>query len=228
MPSRRDLLAGLTASFAGSLAARAGSASDTPTTSCVLTPDSGEGPYYFDPKLVRSDITERRAGVPLALDVRVVTAGVCTALPKVRVDVWHADARGIYSGYAGQYGNGGSPERSAPGATYLRGTQFADDDGRVAFRTIYPSWYRGRTPHIHFKVFVSDREVVASQLYFPDKVSDRVYSTSSAYAPRSRGIGTYNEDDMFLRGGRVGGAFCDVIESGNGYRGSVVIGIAKT
>ncbi len=166
-PTRREVLAGLTASFAGTLAARAGA--QAPTASCVLTPDSGEGPYYFDPKLVRSDITERRPGVPFALDLRVVTAGACTAMPKVRVDLWHADARGIYSGYAGQYGNGSSPDRSAPGQTYLRGTQFADADGLVAFRTIYPSWYRGRTPHIHFKVFVSDREVVASQLYFPTR-----------------------------------------------------------
>jgi protocatechuate 3,4-dioxygenase beta subunit len=218
MPTRRELLAGLTASFT---AAHAGA-------SCILTPDSGEGPYYFDPKLVRSDITERRAGVPFALDLRVVNADGCAAMPKVRVDLWHADARGVYSGYAGQFGSGGTADRAAKGATYLRGTQFADANGMVTFRTIYPSWYRARTPHIHFKVFVSDREVVASQLYFPDETSDRVYSNSKAYAPRQRGRDTYNENDMFLRGGRVGGAFCDVAESGNGYRGSVVIGIAKS
>src|SRR5262245_50622787 len=177
MPTRRELLAGLTASFA---AARAGAA-------CVLTPDSGEGPYYFDPRLVRSDITERRPGVPFSLDLRVVNAEGCVAMPKVRVDWWHADARGVYSGYADQGGNGAATDRAAKGACYLRGTQFADVNGLVTFSTIYPSWYRGRTPHIHFKVFVSDREVVASQLYFPDKVSDRVYSTSGAYGQRQRG-----------------------------------------
>ncbi len=58
-------------------------------------------------------------------------------------------------------------------------------------------------------------------------MSDRVYSTSNAYSPRTRATGTYNDGDMFMRGGRVGGAFCEVAEVGSGYRGSVVIGIDK-
>ena len=225
MSTRRDILAGLTASFAGALATRAGAQSQTPATSCVLTPDTGEGPYYFDPKLVRSDITEKQPGVPLLLDIKVVTAGTCVAIPEARVDVWHAGANGIYSGYAGQWGNGASAaERSATGKTFLRGTQFANETGHTTFRTVFPSWYRGRTPHIHFKVFLKPQEVVASQLYFPDKVSDRIYSTSRDYVARKLERDTFNEGDMFLRG-RTGGAFCDVVEDGGVYRASVVIGI---
>jgi protocatechuate 3,4-dioxygenase beta subunit len=224
MPNRRELLVGLTTSLAATLAAP--SRAQSPVTSCVLTPETGEGPYYFDPKLVRSDITERQPGVPLTLNIQVVTAGSCAAISKARVDVWHADAHGIYSGYSGQSGNGSAASRSATGKTFLRGTQFTDGGGATTFRTIYPSWYRGRTPHIHFKVFLEPREVAVSQLYFPDKVSDQVYESSSAYAARRRDRDTFNEDDMFLRG-RTGGAFCDVAEEGAGYRASVVIGIQR-
>ena len=31
---------------------------------CIVTPQSEEGPYYIDPKLVRADIAEGRPGVP--------------------------------------------------------------------------------------------------------------------------------------------------------------------
>ena len=226
--NRREAIAGLTASCAGVLATQslAQSPAESRTTSCVLTPQTGEGPFYFDPKLVRSDITEGRPGVPLTLDIRVVTAGDCTPMQKARVDIWHADARGLYSGYSGQSGSGASTDRSEKGKTFLRGTQFADADGLTTFRTIYPSWYRGRTPHIHFKVFLEPREVAVSQIYFPDDVSDRVFAGSKVYAARRRDRDPFNENDMFLRG-RVGGAFSEVVEEGAAYRATVVIGIEK-
>jgi protocatechuate 3,4-dioxygenase beta subunit len=218
--SRRELLAGVT------LACAAGArAADSPVATCVLTPVTDEGPYYFDPKLIRSDIAENQAGVPLALDLRVVSADDCSAIRNARVDVWHSNAQGIYSGYEGQRGVAERAEQSAAGKTFLRGTQLTDRDGFTSFRTIYPSWYYGRTPHIHFKVFLQPREVAVSQLYFPDAISDRVYSGSKGYVPRPRAGGTNNDNDMFLRGGRMGGAFLNLIADGKGYRASIVIGI---
>jgi len=253
MRTRREIIAqafaALTASSAATLATSARAAEQAgqakqptralgpaqETTACVLTPVTGEGPYYFDPKLVRSDVTENRPGAPLTLQLRVVSAHNCDPIPKARVDLWHADATGIYSGYEHQDGNGTSGDRSAKGKTFLRGTQFTNVDGLVTFRTVYPSWYRGRTPHLHFKIFLEQRngephEVAVSQLYFPDKVSDQVYTSSNAYSPRKLGRDTYNEEDMFLRNGQTGGAFCNVVSNGSGarsnYRASVVIGIA--
>jgi hypothetical protein len=41
---------------------------------CVLTPEAVEGPFYFDPKLVRSDITEGKRGAPLLLTLQIVEA----------------------------------------------------------------------------------------------------------------------------------------------------------
>jgi hypothetical protein len=39
---------------------------------CFLTPQSIEGPFYLDPRLVRTEIAEGRAGVPLRVDLRVI------------------------------------------------------------------------------------------------------------------------------------------------------------
>jgi protocatechuate 3,4-dioxygenase beta subunit len=115
---------------------------------CVLTPEAVEGPFYFDAKLVRSDITEGKEGSPLVLTLQIVEAKDCAAIPEARVDIWHADGLGLYSGYADQ------DSGSAEGETFLRGTQLTGADGEVRFNTIYPGWYPGRTPHIHFKAFV--------------------------------------------------------------------------
>jgi len=224
-PGRRKVLAGLAASFAGALAAGAARGQGGASATCVLTPETGEGPFYFDPRLVRADITEQRPGVPLTLDLRVLTAGTCAAIAGARVDLWHADSRGLYSGYARQPGTGVASESSATGETFLRGTQFADRDGLTSFRTVYPSWYRGRTPHIHFKVILAAGEVVSSQLYFPDSVSEQVFTRSPPYADRARNRDTFNRNDRFLRG-RTGGAFCDVTPHGDGYRAAVTIAVA--
>jgi len=62
---------------------------------CVLWPQLDEGPYYFDTKLVRADITEGRPGAPLKLNLLVVESGPCKPMAGIRVDVWHADAGGF-------------------------------------------------------------------------------------------------------------------------------------
>jgi protocatechuate 3,4-dioxygenase beta subunit len=98
-------------------------ANETPGT-CVLFPQAVEGPFYFDPtKLVRSDITEGRPGLPLTLVLKLIDNGSCAPIKNVRVDVWHCDAGGIYSGYPKQ---GDHRNVSAVGKQYLRATQLTD------------------------------------------------------------------------------------------------------
>ena len=48
--------------------------------------------------------------------------------------------------------------------------------------SIYPGWYPGRIPHIHFKVLLDEANLVTGQLYFPDPVTERVYATLPPYA----------------------------------------------
>jgi protocatechuate 3,4-dioxygenase beta subunit len=162
---------------------------------CTLTPEQIEGPFYLDRALVREDISEGKPGVPLRLVLRVVDAAAsCAPIPKAAVDVWQCDALGIYSGYEGV---AIAPRHVDPvdDRTFLRGIQITDRAGGARFRTIYPGWYQGRTPHVHLKVRFGAK-AATTQLYFPDEITDVVY----ARAPYNRhpGRDTTNTTDRFL------------------------------
>jgi protocatechuate 3,4-dioxygenase beta subunit len=187
--------------------------------SCTLTPDSGEGPFYFDPSLVRADLSGGEAGVPLELAVQLTRVRDCAPLAGVRLDLWQADALGLYSGYERQDGVGGVSTARAVGATYLRGTQFADADGWVRFKTVYPSWYGGRTPHLHLKVFVDSKEVLAAQAFFDDDVNAEVFGNFDPYREHIKKRKAFNANDPFIdadHDGHVDGVFCDVGRSDRG------------
>jgi protocatechuate 3,4-dioxygenase beta subunit len=190
--------------------------------SCVLTPEAGEGPFYLDPKLLRSDITSGQAGAPLGLSLQVVRAGDCATLSGARVDVWHADALGLYSGYAKQSGVGGISTEPAVGKQYLRGTQLTDAKGRVQFRTIFPSWYGGRTPHVHFKVFLMNREVVASQIFFPDDINKEVFSQWQPYRQHASKRSTFNDNDPITQG-----VYSEVVRERGSYAATAVLVVAS-
>ena len=190
-------------------------------TACALADNAGEGPFYFDPSLVRSDIRDDRPGAPLTIAIQVTRASDCATLAAARVDLWQADAIGLYSGYENQRGVGGVDPSSAAGRSYLRGTQLTDGDGWVRFTTIFPSWYGGRTPHLHFKVFVGTDEVVASQLFFPDATSAYVFEHWEPYASHAAKRTTFNDNDPLQQG-----VYCDVARADEtGVDASVVVGV---
>lgn len=198
---RRGLLAALGAAglAAGAPArATAGSATRLP-----LTASTTEGPYYFDARRVRSDITEGLPGVPLELRFAVLDQDA-RPLPGLRVDVWHCDAQGRYSGYRGQ---GDDRQRSTEGETFLRGSQATDGQGGAVFRTVYPGWYAGRTTHIHLKVLEGERAVLTSQCFLPDALSEFLYTQLPPYR-RARLRDTLNRGDGIAleAGGSVVGA----------------------
>lgn len=213
---RRRTLVGLTGIIVAAMSA--GRAWAQGPRSCVLTPEAGEGPFYLDPKLLRSDITSGKPGAPLQLALQVVRAGDCATLANARVDVWQADALGLYSGYAKQSGVGGISTASAVGAQYLRGTQVTDAAGNVQFRTIFPSWYGGRTPHVHFKVFLGGNEVVASQIFFPDEISKEVFAEWQPYREHASKRRTFNDNDPIKQG-----IYSDVLRQGRAYAAKAVL-----
>ncbi|MDH7796195.1 MULTISPECIES: intradiol ring-cleavage dioxygenase [unclassified Beijerinckia] len=189
---------------------------------CVMTPASTEGPYYFDPKLVRSDITEGRPGVPVTVRLQMVDQA-CKPLPGARMDIWHCDALGLYSNYPGQ-GDDRAHPINTKGATYLRGTQMADERGVVDFKSIYPGWYPGRTTHIHFKAFINPTSVLTGQIFFPDAVSDVIYKNKPPYAGRKLARDTLNARDFIARS--AGSAsLANVKEDSDGYLVSMIIGV---
>ena len=180
------------------------------TITCVpATPTVTEGPYWVDEKLFRSDIRTdpstgvARAGVPLTLIINVENLlGGCSALAGAYVDIWHSDAKGIYSDESTYNPGGGTGSVNTLGQKFLRGYQISDGNGQVKFTTIYPGWYSGRTIHIHFRVRTySGSSVVGnfvSQIFFDETANDVVMATS-AYS-RSTARDTTNARDMVYSG----------------------------
>jgi protocatechuate 3,4-dioxygenase beta subunit len=196
-----------TGGVARALAMQTASPEASPIT-CVLTSELTEGPYYVEDMLVRKDITEGKAGLPLRLQVRVADTVTCEALENAAVDVWHCDAEGYYSGISGENPGGGSAATTDENlnTTFLRGIQLTGSDGVAEFETIYPGWYQGRTIHIHMKVHVDgtaddtyDGGHVShtGQLFFDDAISDQVFVTD-AYAGRPADQRLRNDGDNIL------------------------------
>lgn len=236
--SRRGMLAALSAGAAAlfprqaraetagaetDVSARLGEGADG---ACILTPQAVEGPFYRDPRLVRSDITEGRPGVPLRVRLRVIEAGSCAPIAGARVDIWHCDAQGFYSGYPGQ-GDANTVDTS--GQTFLRGTQETDAAGWARFETIYPGWYPGRATHIHMKVFLDARTLLTGQLYFPDALNEFLYTHIPAYGGRAIERAVINANDGIAREqDPEHRAFCAVKEERDRYVASLVIGVDRS
>lgn len=191
---------------------------------CVITPQATQGPYWFDPKLERADITEGRAGVPLKIAFKVMDGAGCIPLADARVDIWHCDASGLYSGYAGQ-----GPTGSTEGQTFLRGHQATGVDGVVRFETIYPGWYRGRAPHIHVKVFLDDAgtgNVLTCQLFFPDALSEWLYANAPNYIRAGETRDTLNRTDGIAQGQGYS-TFGAIAERADHYAMTVTLGVDR-
>lgn len=182
---------------------------------CTVSPTETVGPYPWpsgtniqNSVFWRSDIREpNTAGsgvgcVPLTLKLRVVNVANCTPIPNARVDIWHCNEAGAYSGYG-----------SHAGATWLRGIQQTDNEGFVTFKTIFPGWYNGRITHIHYQVYVAGVLKLTSQLTFPIAWINEInglspYSTTPGkppYGPNpgfpgQNSIQTFAQDNVFSDG----------------------------
>jgi protocatechuate 3,4-dioxygenase beta subunit len=209
-------LGGLAATAAGWKADEAGAgpaAVASGAVSCVLTPEMTEGPYYVPGEAVRRNITEGRRGTPLELRLTVVSASTCKPIVGAKVDVWHADALGVYSGVQGNTG------------TFMRGVQATNSHGVALFDTVYPGWYTGRAVHIHVKVHLGGNVVHTGQLFFPDTLTDRVYG-KAPYSTRP-GRDTRNATDAIFRNGGSR-SMLGLSRSGSGYAGAIVLGVHRT
>jgi protocatechuate 3,4-dioxygenase beta subunit len=183
---------------------------------CVLAPEQTEGPYYIPNEKLRRNITEGRPGTQLTLRLAVVDASSCKPIKGAAVDIWHADASGIYSGFGEGSGN----------RTFMRGIQRTNAKGIATFRTVYPGWYRGRTVHIHVKVHVRGNVVHTGQLYFSDARTDAVYRKAPYSTRPNRDVRNAN-DFVFRNGGKRSMLTIRSNRSG-GYDGSITMGVHRS
>ncbi len=190
---------------AGSAAAAAGGICSR------LTPELTEGPYWVDTMLRRADVRAntatasslpgaRQQGVPLSLTINVLDASAdCRPLDGVAVDIWHANAHGLYSDEGGQQAGGGTSNGDTSGQNFLRGYQLSGIDpgirsspvaGQVSFQTVWPGWYASRAIHIHVRVRKLDASGATiagytTQVFFSDAANDRVLRGAAPYNTRS-------------------------------------------
>lgn len=179
------------------------------TTSSVTlqgTPQQTEGPYFVEDMPNRSDIRSDTSngsveqGIPLRLVIHVygVNDGSCVPLKGAKLDIWHANSQGIYSGVKDM----GTAENN-----FLRGYQVTDNNGTVEFTTIYPGWYEGRAIHIHDKVRIfngQEKELEwTAQLYFNNSINEQVHEQTpyNSHGP----VKTTNEQDMIYTGASADG-----------------------
>jgi protocatechuate 3,4-dioxygenase beta subunit len=158
---------------------------------CDRIPEETAGPFPGDGSnganvlnlsgVVRQDITTSFAGmsgtsdgVPLSIDLQLVSPDTCNVVSGRAVYLWHCDRLGRYSLYSA----------GVTDQNYLRGVQASDASGRVQFTTIFPGCYSGRWPHIHFEVYPSlgaagnvANKIATSQLALPKSACDLVYAT---------------------------------------------------
>ncbi|TMK25463.1 MAG: hypothetical protein E6G64_16000 [Actinobacteria bacterium] len=160
-------------------------------------------------------MTEGRPGTPLALRTFVVDASTCKAIKGAAVDIWHADAGGVYSGFGQGAGN----------RTFMRGIQRANAKGLALFRTVYPGWYQGRTVHIHVKVHLGGNVVHTGQLYFPDAVTDAAYRAAPYSSRPGRDVRNAT-DSVFRNGGKK--SLVSVRKTAAGYVATITMGVHRS
>jgi len=155
------------------------------------------GPCYFNTGLIRSDIREGYPGLDSKLVFRVVNIDTCEPMAGVSIDIWHTSWQGAYSAPISQMCNGTDPANQA--ARFARGIQTTDANGYATFITNYPGWYSGRTIHIHATFRIGTTEILTTQFYFADKVSDYVLRNYAPYTGRGE-RNTRNTNDGILGG----------------------------
>ncbi|KAL2829300.1 Intradiol ring-cleavage dioxygenase [Aspergillus pseudoustus] len=116
-------------------------------TSAILAPTITDGPYYVWGEITRQDVREElySDGVDLFLEVQYIDVNTCRPIHGAFVDIWNANATGVYSGIS----ESGNYAADGWDSTYLRGIQESDEDGVVTFQTIFPGHYDGRATHTH-------------------------------------------------------------------------------
>ena len=203
---------------------------------CTLTKEMTEGPYYLDGALVRSAITEGKAGIPLKLALTVVDDDTCATIPGALVEIWHADALGEYSGFVGNNGH-----NEADDGTFLRGGVLTNSSGVANITTVYPGWYRGRCIHIHVKVhtgvtltsdgsFTGGQELHTGQLFFDESVTKRV-AAISPYSTNTVTRTTLAQDSIYDDGGAASGLLTLAAlgsSTSSGYSGTLTLGVERS
>ena len=176
----------------------------------IPTPSGSEGPFYptarmrfndIDNDLVKIDGEVERAGGEIVMLSGRVLDSEGNPVAGARVEIWQCDVNGRY------LHSGDSGWNSRDPAFQGFGHDLTGADGSYSFRTIKPVPYAGRTPHIHVKVLLANRERLTTQFYLPDHPGNSKDWLYQRVPQAKRELVTMN----FVPAGQVSKAMLDIV-----------------
>jgi len=152
----------------------------------VLTPRATEGPFYPSPSMRFSDIDNdlikvsgavKKAGGEIIELKGKLMSKQGKPLAGHRIEIWQCDVNGKYLHSADKH--------SVPYDNGFQGFghDITDKNGNYRFKTIKPTIYPGRAPHIHVKVLEGEHELLTTQFYIAgdkNNGADGLYRRMSA------------------------------------------------
>ncbi len=169
------------------------------------TPRLTEGPFYPDklPLDTDNDLLIVNNGItPAVGEASWVSGRVLDSrgepIRNALVEIWQCDHNGVYL-HSRNFGGHEKQDKNFQGyGRFLTGST-----GEYVFRTIKPMPYTGRTPHIHYKVRRSGKELLTTQLFikgYPGNERDNVWSNVRDAKART----AITVDFAPLKGSRIG------------------------
>jgi len=162
--TRRNLLASLASILGFSVFSQTASAA-------VLTPKSSEGPFYPRPNMrvadTDNDLVKIIGQIEEANGEIFTLRGTIkskdgTPRAGLRIEIWQCDVNGKYL-------HPGDDQAIRHDEAFQGfGHDVTDTNGHYVFRTIKPTTYPGRAPHIHVKVLDGELELLTTQFYIKD------------------------------------------------------------
>ena len=154
----------------------------------IRTPWQGEGPFYPDriPEDTDNDLVKNGELSVEAGGKILILNGILVNLDSqpvngVSIEIWQTDKNGVYL-HSGSFARG-IMDKTFQGL----GRTKTDRNGRFFFRTIVPTAYPGRTPHIHMKLWSGGKTVLTTQLYIhnhPQNKKDFLFKRMSLIEQR--------------------------------------------
>ena len=135
----------------------------------IRTPWQGEGPFYpdripvdTDNDLVKNGEYSIEAGGKILILNGILVNLDSQPVNGVSIEIWQTDKNGVYL-------HSGSFARNTLDKKFQGfGRTKTDRNGHFSFRTIVPTEYPGRTPHIHMKLWREGKNILTTQLYILD------------------------------------------------------------
>jgi protocatechuate 3,4-dioxygenase beta subunit len=131
----------------------------------IRTPPQEEGPFYPDKLPLDTDndlIVVNNSLTPAVGEITYLSGRILDArgepVRNATVEIWEADHNGVYINTRDTHTKRDTNFQGF--GRFLTGST-----GEYVFRTIKPSGYPGRTPHIHFAVKVPRQERFTTQCY---------------------------------------------------------------